>query len=603
MNMLDRIIGKNIASYVKQHKGLVVLSIVLMALSSIFVVVPAFLIQPFVDQAMKFGSEPVVWKIPWIDFHTFHRTERVLVENITPNRLLVLLSCIAFVAFFLKSVALYFSQMTAAAFSNRAIKSLRIDLFNKFIALPLGFYHKQKIGTLISRSTADLTVMQERIAHIIIGLVQHPLTAVAFLGYLLLMNYQLTLLIFIIIPIIVSLIRLFGNKVKKHSQRVQDAVAEVTSRYQETLLCLKIIQGFCTGEGDSTRFRDAADQLYKKIMRWNRWFLGLGPTMDSTVFLVFPVVIIIGKMHYRHTFGELISMFFAFSQAYAPLKNLARVNNELRTLHGATDRVFEIMNTEPELKERSGAKTIPRHRESIEFRKVGFSYEPGTSVLKDLSFKIRAGETAAFVGSTGAGKSTILDLIPRFYDVTQGSILIDGIDIRDATLSSLRKQIGMVSQDVLLFHDTIAGNISYGLREKDRDGIEQAARAAYAHEFIMAQPKGYETVVGDRGSLLSGGQKQRIAIARAILTDPAILILDEAASALDAESDRRIQKAITDMKGKRTILIVAHRLSTIRQADQVFVIEKGTIVESGNWEELMALNGRFRQLHDIQFRS
>ena len=602
--MLERIIGKNIAYYVKQHRGLVAVSIILMAISSILVVVPAFLIQPFVDEAMKFGSEPVVWKIPWVDIQSgFQRTNRVLLEGITPNMLLLILSGIAFISYFLKSIALYFSQLAAASFANRAIKSLRVDLFNKFLSLPMSYYHKQKIGMLISRSTADLMVMQERISNIIIGLVQHPLTAIAFLGYLLLMNYQLTLIIFITVPIIVYLIRLFGRKVKKHSQRVQDAVAEVTSKYQETILCLKIIQGFCRDEWESNKFLQSADQLYKKVMRWNRWYLGLGPTMDSTVFLVFPVVIIVGKVYFRHTFGELMSMFFAFSQAYAPLKNLARVNNELRTLHGATARVFEIMQTEPDLKDRSGAKNMARHKESIEFRQVGFSYEPGSVVLKDLDFKIKAGEMVAFVGSTGAGKSTILDLIPRFYDVNEGGIYIDGVDIRDVTLPSLRKQIGVVSQDVLLFHDTIAHNINYGFHQKDLAEIEKAAQAAYAHEFILAQPNGYQTIVGDMGSLLSGGQKQRIAIARAILTDPAILILDEAASALDAESEKRIQAAITEMKGKRTILVVAHRLSTIREADQVFVIEKGTILESGKWEELMALNGRFKQLYDMQFRT
>ena len=602
--MLERIIGKNIAYYVKQHRGLVAVSIILMAISSILVVVPAFLIQPFVDEAMKFGSEPVVWKIPWVDIQSgFQRTNRVLLEGITPNMLLLILSGIAFISYFLKSIALYFSQLAAASFANRAIKSLRVDLFNKFLSLPMSYYHKQKIGMLISRSTADLMVMQERISNIIIGLVQHPLTAIAFLGYLLLMNYQLTLIIFITVPIIVYLIRLFGRKVKKHSQRVQDAVAEVTSKYQETILCLKIIQGFCRDEWESNKFLQSADQLYKKVMRWNRWYLGLGPTMDSTVFLVFPVVIIVGKVYFQHTFGELMSMFFAFSQAYAPLKNLARVNNELRTLHGATARVFEIMQTEPDLKDRSGAKEMPRHKESIEFRQVGFSYDPGSAVLKDLNFRIKAGEMVAFVGSTGAGKSTILDLIPRFYDVNEGGILIDGVDIRDVTLPSLRKQIGVVSQDVLLFHDTIAHNINYGFHQKDLAEIEKAAQAAYAHEFILAQPNGYQTIVGDMGSLLSGGQKQRIAIARAILTDPAILMLDEAASALDAESEKRIQAAITEMKGKRTILVVAHRLSTIREADQVFVIEKGTILESGKWEELMALNGRFKQLYDMQFRT
>jgi subfamily B ATP-binding cassette protein MsbA len=325
--------------------------------------------------------------------------------------------------------------------------------------------------------------------------------------------------------------------------------------------------------------------------------------MDATFFLVLPAVLIVGKIHFHHTLGELLSMIYAFSRAYIPIKNLARVNTDLRTLQGATERVFNIMQTVPDIKDRTGAAILPRHQKSIEFKEVSFAYEPGVPVLQDISFRIRAGDMVAFVGSTGAGKSTLLDLVARFYDVTSGSITIDGIDIRDVTLESLRRQIGIVNQEVLLFHDTIASNINYGYQGKSMEQIVEVAKAAHAHDFINEQPEGYRTIVGDRGTLLSGGQKQRIAIARAILADPAILILDEAASALDAESEKRIQKAIEALKGRRTILVVAHRLSTIREADRVYVLEGGRIVESGGREELMALNGRFRQLHDMQFRT
>jgi subfamily B ATP-binding cassette protein MsbA len=325
--------------------------------------------------------------------------------------------------------------------------------------------------------------------------------------------------------------------------------------------------------------------------------------MDSTVFLILPLVLIVGKMYFHHSLGELMSLIYAFSRVYAPIKNLARVNNELRTLQGATERVFGILKTVPEIRSREGAGNLPRHRESIEFKDVSFSYREDVPVLSGISFTIRAGEMAAFVGSTGAGKSTLLDLVPRFYDVTRGSIRIDGLDIRDVTLRSLREQIGIVSQEVLLFHDTIAGNIGYGYKGEDREKIAEAALAANAHDFIMAQSDGYESLVGDRGTLLSGGQRQRIAIARALLADPAILILDEAASALDAESERLIQETIQKQKGGRTILVVAHRLSTVREADRIYVLEGGRIIESGTKDELMALNGRFRQLHDIQFKA
>jgi len=444
--------------------------------------------------------------------------------------------------------------------------------------------------------------MQERIANILIGLIQHPLTALVFLIYLFIMNYRLTLLVFVAVPVIVGLIRLFGRKVKKHSRRVQDEMSQVTSSYQETLLCLKVVQGFCMNEGESWKFRRVADQLYKRVMRWNRWFLGLGPIMDSTVFLILPVVLIVGKMYFQHSIGELMSMIYAFSRVYSPIKNLARVNNEIRTLQGATQRVFGIMKTIPDIQERQCALALPRHTQSIEYKSVTFCYSPGMPVLSDISFRVRAGDMVAFVGSTGSGKSTLLDLLPRFYDVQDGLISIDGMGIKDVTMDSLRRQIGIVSQEVLLFHDTIANNIRYACPDKTMEQVIDAAKAAHAHDFILAQPEGYDSVVGDRGTRLSGGQRQRIAIARAILTDPSILILDEAASALDAESEKLVQEAIDRFMGQRTILVVAHRLSTVRRADRIYVLEGGRIVESGTHDALMKKKGRFRRLHDMQFR-
>jgi ATP-binding cassette, subfamily B, bacterial MsbA len=606
--MLDYILGKDLARYVRAHRSLIFCSMALTACSALFVVIPAYILQPFIDEGMKRGTDPATWKIPWfaLDFGdglSWQKREIVLLQDVSPNVLLVILSLVAFLAILFKSMTLYLSQLAAAAFSNRAIRSMRVELFERFISLPLGFYHKRRAGELISRSTADLTVMQERIANILIGLVEHPLTALAFLSYVLLVNFKLTLLVFFAAPIVVGSVRLFGRKVKKHSGRVQDAMAQVTAAYQETLLCLKVVQGFCSGRIESARFQRLTDELYRNVMKWNRWSLGLGPLMDSTGFLVLPGVLIVGKLYFDHSLGELISLIYAYSRVYGPVKSLARVNNELRTLQGATERVFEIMKTIPEIRDRPGALELPRHQDSIEFKNVSFSYEAGIPVLQDISLTIRAGEMIALVGSTGAGKSTLLDLIPRFYDVTQGSIRIDGMDIREVTLASLRRQISTVSQEVLLFHSTIADNIRYGHPERSIEQVMEAARAAHAHDFIMAQPHGYDSLVGDRGTLLSGGQRQRIAIARAILADPSILVLDEAASALDAESETLVQEAIERLRGGRTILVAAHRLSTIRKADRIYVLENGRILESGTRESLMSLNGRFRQLHDIQFRA
>lgn len=606
--MLDTILGKEIAGYVRQHRGLVILSLVLTAIASVFVVVPAYLLQPFVDEGMKTGTDPVAWKIPWITFESgslfsWKRTQITVVEAITPNHLLVLLTLIAFVSVLCKSIATYFGGLCAAAFSNRAVQSLRVDLFRKFISLSLSFYHKRKAGELIARSTADLAVMQGLIAEVLMGLIQHPLTAVVFLIYLFVMNFKLTLLVFVVVPLIALLVRLFGRKVKKHSAKVQDATADVTSAYHETLLCLKLVHGFFTGKGEVRRFSDLAEYLYKRVMHFNRWELGLGPMMDSVVFLVMPGVLIVGKVYFHHTLGELMAMAYAFSRAYRPIKRLAMVNNNLKTLQGATARVFHIMGTESDIRDPVGAKVLPRHEKDIRFDGVRFGYSSDHPVLKDLSFCLQAGEMVAFVGSTGAGKSTLLNLIPRFYDVTGGGITIDGTDIRSVTLHSLRRQIGLVNQETLLFNETVAYNIGYGNFQAGMADIERVARAAHAHDFIRHLPRGYETPVGDQGSLLSGGQRQRIAIARALLVDPTVLMLDEAASALDAESESLVQKAIEDLKGTRTIIIVAHRLSTILKADRIFVLEDGRIVESGPVQDLLDLGRRFKQLYDMQFRA
>jgi subfamily B ATP-binding cassette protein MsbA len=325
--------------------------------------------------------------------------------------------------------------------------------------------------------------------------------------------------------------------------------------------------------------------------------------LDATVFLVLPAVLIVGKMHYNHSLGELMSMAYAFSRLYGPIKKLAKVFNSIRTLQGATKRVFAIMDTPADIQDQQNAKILPRHKRSIEFKGVNFGYSPKELILKDISFSVKAGEMVAFVGSTGAGKSTLMDLVPRFYDVTGGSIAVDGMDIREVTLGSLRRQIGIVSQKTLLFHTSISDNIGYGIGEKNMEQIESAAKGANAHDFILAQPNGYQTVIGDQGTLLSGGQRQRIAIARAIMIDPAILILDEAASALDAESEKLVQESIENLQGSRTILVVAHRLSTILKADHIHVLESGKIIESGTLKELLDLNGRFRNLYDMQFKT
>jgi ATP-binding cassette, subfamily B, bacterial MsbA len=604
--MLFRILGSETSPYVRAQRNLLIAALVLTSFSAMFVVVPAYLLQPFVDEGMKLGSETVTWKVPWVrptgaTWWSWEKTERVLLDGVSPGRLLVFLSVIAFASILARSFTVYLGGLCATSFANRAVRDLRVDLFRKFVSLPLSFHHRQRSGELLGRATADLVVMQNRLANVVMCLVEYPLTAFVFLVYLVAVNYRLTLIVLIMAPLTIWVMRLFGRKAKKYSAGVQEATAALTSIYQEALLCLRVIHGFFGEAGETRRFEGQAGEVYRRTMRWSRWETAVSPIMDVAGALMIPAILILGRLYFEHSLGELTSMIYAFSRAYDPIKKLTKVHNSLRTLDGAMERVFHIMRTAPEIEDRQNASALPRHRDSIAFEQVSFGYRPGERVLEGIDLQIRFGELVAFVGSTGAGKSTLLDLIPRFYDVTSGRIRIDGQDIRAVTLQSLRSQIGLVSQETLLFHDTIARNVCYGRPQSTPEEIFEAARAAHAHEFILAQPRGYETVVGDRGMLLSGGQKQRLAIARALLVDPAILLLDEAASALDAESERWIQATLESLHGSRSILVVAHRLSTVLKADRIYVLESGRIVESGTREALLAANGRFRRLYDLQF--
>jgi len=602
--MLNFILGKSIAQYVKRHYKLLVIALLLTALSSIFVVVPAYILQPFVDEGMKSAAEPASWKLPWFVYENgeWVRSDRIIIENVSSNKLLVMLAFVGLISVIIRSISIYLSGLAGAVLANRVVFSLRVDLYRKFLSLPLGYYHKIKIGEVLARATADIAVMQGLISQILIGFVQYPLTIIVFMAYLLFVNWRLTLIVFLIAPVLVGIVKFFGKKVEKRSEVVQDANSKLTSWYQESLLCLRIVYGFAMERREGERFRDMAKDLYNRSISFYRWQLGLGPTMDIAVFMVMPAVLILGKVYFQHTLGEMLSMMYSFYQVYRPAKTLASTHNQLRTMHGATSRVFEIMNTDPSIKDKPAAFELKSCAAAIKFNDVSFSYDGISPVLDHINLTINPGELIAFVGRTGSGKSTLLDLIPRFYDVTEGNITIGEIDVRDASLRSLREKIGIVNQEVLLFNDTIKNNISYGVEYASDAKIIEASKAAYAHDFILALPDGYDTLAGDRGSRLSGGQRQRISIARALMKAPEILILDEAASALDAESEEYIKDTIDKLKGSRTILVVAHRLSTVRKADCIYVIEDGKIVESGNQQELISLGGRFSGFYSLQFR-
>lgn len=606
--IITKILGKEITKYVKGHTALVIGTLIFTSLASLFAIVPAYLLKPFVDLGMSANTDRLTWEIPWIHlnpnaFWGIELIRKPILVEVQQKTVLFVLSAVALGAVLIRSLCSYLGSLLGAKFSVKVVNKIRTDLYQKFLTLHIGFYHRTKIGELVGRANADLSVMQGKISEILTGLIEYPVTAAAFLGYLLYMNYKLTITMFILAPVFIGILKLFGRKVKKHSERVQEALSELSQRYHEGITCIKIIQGFSKEQIELNKFQQEVESLYKKIMKWYRWNLGLGPFMDSVAFLAIPGILILGRVLFEHTLGEIVSIAFAFSRLYAPVKKLSMINNNLKTLQGAMKRVFEILNTTPLISEPISPIHLPSTRKSLEFRDVWFGYKPGKPVIKGIDLKIEAGSMVAIVGSTGAGKSTLLDLIPRFYDVDKGSILFDGVDIRDIPLKELRKQIGIVTQDTILFHDTIENNIKYGAQDKSLEEVIKVAKMALAHDFIMAQPNGYNTIIGDRGLMLSGGQRQRLAIARALIVEPSLLLLDEAASSLDAESERMIQETLESLRGKLTIIVVAHRLSSIVNSDLIVVLEDGKIVEMGSKDRLLSRNGRFKHLYSLQMAS
>jgi len=604
--LITWILGKDIVDYIRGHKWLILGTLIFTSASSLFAVIPAYLLKPFVDLGMLAKEGNITWEIPWISFKEgtflgFEISKKVLLKEVDQRTILTTLTLIAFGSVLVRSLCAYLGSLLGAAFSTKVVNKVRIDLFQKFLNLHIGFFHGMKTGELVGRANSDLSVMQAKIAEIITGIIEYPVTASVFILYLLYMNYKLTILMVVFVPVFLGVLKVFGKKVKKHAEKVQDNTAELSQRYHEAITCIKIIQGFSQEEKELKRFTHEASQLYKRIMKWYKWHLGLGPLMDSLAFLSIPGMLILGKVVFGHTLGEIISIVFAFSRVYGPVKKLSLINNNIKTLQGSMKRIFEILRTKSEITETNQPIHLQSFNKAIEFKDVWFGYDKTNPVLKGVSFRVHAGEMMAIVGSTGAGKSTLIDLIPRFYDVTRGAILLDGIDIRNIPLKDLRQKIGIVTQDTILFNDTIANNIRYGAKEKTIEDVTEAARLALAHEFIISQPQGYDTVIGDRGVKLSGGQRQRIAIARALITKPSILLLDEAASALDAESDKMIQETIERLKGKLTIIVVAHRISSILNADVVAVLEQGLIVEMGPVKELLSKNGRFNYFYSLQF--
>jgi subfamily B ATP-binding cassette protein MsbA len=456
----------------------------------------------------------------------------------------------------------------------------------------------------MSRITNDVAQIQQAVSETLGDLARESLTLFGFAALLFYYDARLALVCLTGAPLVVYPLVRLGQRVRRTTRRSQEALAQITHLSAEAFTGHRIVKAFGAEQRETDKFRAASDGLYRTSMKVTGTLSILPPLMEFIGGVAFAVALWYGSQEIgagRLTTGEFVGFIAALFMMYGPAKKLSRVNANLQQAMAAAERIFEMLDTHTEVHERPGAIELPRFRDVIEFRDVRFSYAGADdATLNRVSFSVRGGQTLAIVGRSGAGKTTLVNLIPRFYDVTDGAITIDGVDVRDVTLASLRGQVAMVTQETVLFDDSIGVNIAYGRPDASQAEVEAAARAAHAHEFIMGLDAGYGTRIGERGQRLSGGQRQRIAIARAILRDSPILILDEATSALDAESEMLVQDALSTLMLNRTSFVIAHRLSTVRRADAIVVVERGRIVESGRHEELLARGGAYAKLYELQ---
>jgi subfamily B ATP-binding cassette protein MsbA len=604
MRQLTRLIR-----YVVPYWWQLLSSVVLMAGVGFFEAFRLLLLRPILDRVLNpsTGSDDIqLFTVPWTN-------HIVYLQRFVPARFHNAWTIVAYAlvaSTLLKGVFDYLGTYLVNYAGFGMMTDLRNDLYNSILRRSAAFFQKHTTGTLVSTIINDIERVQYAMSSVLAEFLQQFFTFLFTAVAVIALGRKLAWVLVLFVPVIIFSARKIGRRVRHTTRSGQDKLADIQNVLQETITGNRIVKAFSMELWEIARFRKATQRFFSANMRSVAAAAISSPLMDIFGAIAIALLLLLGRGQVAHgvmTLGIFAAFIASVFSLYNPVRKFALFNNNFQQALGASSEIFKFMDTVDEIREKPGAKPIPPFSRGIRFENVCFSYEAnGNSeavreILTNINLEVKAGEILAIVGSSGAGKSTLVHLIPRFFDVTSGSILIDGRDVRDTTLASLRAQIGVVTQETVLFNDTLRNNIAYGQPSVSQAQVEAAARAALAHDFIMELPAGYNTMIGERGVRLSGGERQRIAIARALLKNAPILILDEATSALDSESESLVQSALQNLMTGRTVLVIAHRLSTVRRADRIVVIENGTIADIGAHEDLMKKLGTYRRLYDLQF--
>jgi subfamily B ATP-binding cassette protein MsbA len=581
-------------------------SVVLMALVGALDAFKFLLIRPVLDRVLdpSTGSKNIQLFVIPITHHP------VYLQQLVPSRFTNAWTMVA-VALVGSTILKGIFDYTGTYLVNHAgfgmITDLRDDLYNAIMRRSAAFFSKHTTGTLLSAIINDIERVQYAMSTVLAEFLQQLFTFISVAAVVVVLGGKLAWVLLLFVPVIVFSSRKIGSRVRRTTRQGQDKLAEIQNILHETITGNRIVKAFNSEKWEISRFRGAARRLFRANLRSVAATAISSPLMDIFGACGIALLLLLGREQVKH--GAMTpSIFLAFVTAvfslYNPVRKFAQFNNNFQQALGASSEIFRFIDVEDDVREKPHAKRLPPFSNAVQFDHLSFTYGGAGAearVLHDINLDVRRGEVVAIVGSSGSGKSTLVHLIPRFFDATQGRLLIDGNDVRDVTLVSLREQVGIVTQETVLFNDTVRNNIAYGQPHVPLKDVEAAARAALAHDFIRALPKGYDEVIGERGVRLSGGERQRIAIARAILKNAPILILDEATSALDSESEALVQSALHNLMSGRTVFVIAHRLSTVRRADRIVVIENGAIADIGPHEDLMTKLGTYRRLYDLQF--